>query len=243
MNETDQLVKEYYDCLNKQKFVEKDLDYSALEKYKPMLKNLSLIGNNGLYVFDLYRKENVYTQYNFRGLYGHDQPESERSSSEFYNSKIHPADFPVLIRNAATFVNFLLPLPKEERAQYKLINEYRIQNGEGKYVRILEQYQVLEFDKHTNIWLAMGMIDISPNQDEQGGVKSQLLEFKTGKFFLITEKEAAPSRENFSSKEEASRLSEAIQKVNVQRKKIIEKIHAENASEVSKRIVKYGLLE
>ncbi len=244
MNETEQFVKDYYEWLNKQAFVEKDLDYSALEKYKPTLKNLSLLGNNGIYVFDLYKKQNVYTIYNFTSLYGYDQSESDKTSNEFLNSKIHAEDFVQLIALAAEFIKFLLPLSKEERNQYKLINEYRLLNAENKYVRIIEQYQVLEFDKHGHIWLALGVLDISPNQEELSGVKSQLLDYKTGRFLPLSGKEKNNlTIENFSNKEEASRLSDSVHKVNVQRKKIMEKLHAENATEVSKRILKYGLLE
>lgn len=243
MNDTDQLVKEYYEWLEKQTFVEKDLDYSALEKYKPMLKNLSLLGNNGIYVFDLYKKENIFTLYNFSSLYGYDQSEAERTSSEFLNTKIHPEDFQALIGNAASFLKFLLPLSKDERSQYKLINEYRIANPTGQYSRVVEQYQVLEFDKHGNMWLALGVIDLLPEQQEAGVVKSQILEYKTGKFLPLTENANSLVKENFSGTDQASRLSDNVHKVNLQRKKIIEKLHAENAADVSRRILKYGLLE
>ncbi|HVE00047.1 MAG TPA: PAS domain-containing protein [Cytophagaceae bacterium] len=240
---TEALIQEYYGWLNKQEFVEKDLDYSALEKYKPMLKNLSLLGNNGVYVFDLYKKENVFTLYNFTGLYGYDQNESDKTSNEFLNSRIHPDDFPQLIRRAADFVEFLFPLSKEERSQYKLINEYRIKNAEGKYVRVLEQYQVLEFDKHGNIWLAMGMIDMSPEQGQQEGVQSEIFDFKSKKFLPLSDSQKKLTKENFLNAETDSALTERIKKVNTQRKKILEKLHAENATEVSKRISRYGLLE
>lgn len=243
MNETDQLVKEYYGWLEKQAFVEKDLDYSALEKYKPMLKNLSLLGNNGIYVFDLYRKENIFTLYNFTNLYGYDQSETDKTSSEFLNTKIHPEDFQQLIGNAAAFIKFQFPLTKEERSQYKLVNEYRIANSTGQYSRVIEQYQVLEFDKHGNMWLALGVIDLLPEQEDAGGVKSQILEYKTGKFLPVSEKEIELVKENFSDTDQASRLSDNVHKVNQQRKKIIEKLHAENAADVSKRILKYGLLD
>ena len=62
------------------------------------------------------------------------QKEAERKSTEFFNSKIHPEDFKGLIQKATRFLEFLYPLSKEERSQYKLVNEFRVLNEKEKYV-------------------------------------------------------------------------------------------------------------
>lgn len=72
-------------------------------------------------------------------------------------------------------------LSAEERCDYKLINEYRLKNGWGNYVRAIEQHQVLENDKDGNCWLALSILDLSPNQDLDTKVLSKLFNFKSGK--------------------------------------------------------------
>jgi len=58
-------------------------------------------------------------------------------------------------------------------------------NAEKKYVRVIDQHQVLELDDSGNMWLILIVIDISPNQESYDGIKSQLFNYKTGKIFPI----------------------------------------------------------
>ena len=49
--------KVYFELLNQQKFVAEELDYSILEKHKSMLQTLANIGNSGVSVFDIFKKD------------------------------------------------------------------------------------------------------------------------------------------------------------------------------------------
>ena len=68
---------------------------------------------------------------------------------------------------------------KELAFDAKLINEYRVDVG-GRYVRVIEQFQVLELDRSGNVWLSLSMLDVSPNQGTEDGVRSQLFHYRTG---------------------------------------------------------------
>ena len=52
-------------------------------------------------------------------------------------------------------------------------------------MRVIEQKQALETDRHGNIWLALSVLDISPVQEPLDAVKSQLFNFKTGEIRLL----------------------------------------------------------
>ncbi len=242
------LVKEYHECLEKQSFITKDLDYSILEKYKPILKQLSLLDNSGITVFDLSQKEHIYASYNFNNLFGHNLSESKKSGSEYFNSKIHPEDFTLLIQTYIKFTEFLFSISKEERINHKLISNYRILTTSDKYVSVTEQYQEMEPDKNKNVWLALSVIDLSPIQNNQLEIQSQILNFKTGDFFnLIDEKNKTLVREitknTFLKKETYSLLSDTLGKVNLQRRKMLEKLNIDNPMEAIKRVAKLGLVD
>ncbi len=245
---------DYFEMMNRQKFNECDLDYSILERHKIMLKQLSVIGNSGLSVFDMFRQEHVFVSYNFDNLFGFDLNEAEKNGIDYFNSRVHPDDLVALMVNATKLWKVFYTLPAFERINYKLINEYRILNREEKYIRVIEQHQVLEQDLHGNIWLALSIIDISPNQENYSGIKSQLLNYKTGTIYPFLSGDEKKAKENllnltrreievlqlvkegFLSKEISDRLSISIHTVNTHRQRILEKLGVNNSMEA----VSYG---
>ena len=73
---------------------------------------------------------------------------------------------------------------RELAPDVKFINEYRV-DVVGRYVRVIEQFQVLEFDPKGNIWLSLSMLDVSPNQDALVGVHCRLLDFRDAGTFPV----------------------------------------------------------
>ena len=60
-----EMQKAYSRLLEKQKFVETDLDYSILEKHKPVLQKLAETSNSFISVFDMFQKKHVFHSNNF----------------------------------------------------------------------------------------------------------------------------------------------------------------------------------
>jgi len=118
-------------------------------------------------------------------------------------------------------------------------------NAENQYVRVIEQHQALELDKQGNLWLALSILDISPNQNSNETLKSQVLNFRTGKFISLTDtnSEIAASltqreieilklvKNGLLSKEISDRLSISIHTVNTHRQRVLEKLGANNSME------------
>jgi DNA-binding CsgD family transcriptional regulator len=261
MYEKEKIELEYFELLNTQKFVENDLDYSVLELQKPFLQKLSMVGNSVISVFDLFKKQHVFSSNNLQNLFSYDSEQVEHLVNESLDSKIHPDDFLLLMRNGIRLMRFILSKSHEERSDFKLINEYRILNNEGKYVRVIEQHQPLEFDKYGNIWLTLSVLDISPNQENYQGIKCQILNYRTGKLYPLLEIETTMSnsgyrkltrkeleilhlvKDGFLSKEISDKLSISVHTVNTHRQRILEKLGVDNSMEAVNFASSLGLLD
>ena len=252
MNKTENIEQEYYEVLNEQKFIESELDYSIFEKQLPFLNQMARVKNSGLTVFDLHKKEHIFNSYNLNNLFGYDL---NNIDTDYYNSRIHPDDFISLIKTGVLILKHSYKLPVSERKNYKLQNEYRILNSENKYVRIIEQFQILELDNNGNIWLALSTMDISPNQAEYNGVRSQWINIKTGKIKVvktdISESIKLSNRENeilsfvidgFLSKEISEKLSISLHTVNTHRQNILKKLGANTSIEAIRFARKLNLV-
>jgi PAS domain-containing protein len=189
MNETDKsnIGNIYFELLNQQQFVAEELDYSNFNKHIPILQAMAKIGNSGISVFDIFKKEHIFSSPNFCAMLGYSVQDIADKGHSFIDSKIHPDDFIELMKNGISLLKLFYQFSSDEKINYKLINEYRILNAENKYIKILEQHQVLELDKFGNLWLTLSTIDISPNQDIDEKIKSQLQNFKTGKIVAFLE--------------------------------------------------------
>ena len=254
---TEHLVNQYQELLSNWSLNKASLDYNILEQHKNVLCTISSIGNNGITVFDFNTKQHVFVSYNFSDIFGFDLQQVEREGNSYFDSRIHPEDFNVILRNGIQLLKFFLALAPDERINFKLINEYRILSNNNEYIRVVEQHQVLELDIDGNLWLSIGIIDISPNQNTMEGVKCQLLNFKTGQLFpldfldrvesnvVITKREAEILqliKTGHLSKEISNILMISVHTVNTHRQRILEKLGANNAHEAIEFAKQKGII-
>lgn len=258
-NKLNQLSDTYAKVLNQQKFIPGELDYTSFDKHKPLLQALATLGNSGVSVFDLYKKNHLFYSPNFGSLLGYDSATIREKGSQFWDSKIYPEDFMEIIGNGISMLKLFFQFSIDEKANYKLINEYRILNAEDTYVRIIEQHQALELDKYGNIWLTLSIIDLSPNQNISEGFRSVLHNFRTG--IIIPFKDEIKKteaigvalskreiqilkmvKEGLLSKEISSSLNLSLHTVNTHRQRVLEKLGANNSMEAVIYASRFGLL-
>lgn len=259
MNEVGKLYQEYFAILESQNMKEEYLDYTLLDQHKLFLTKLDLIENSAISVFDLYKKEHVFASSNYSTMLQYDLDKIDKLGNEYFDSNVHPDDFLTNLKNGIELIKFSFNIPITERKDYKLISDYRVKNGHGDYIRIIEQQQALELDKKGNIWLALSTIDISPDQDLNAGSKSSIFNFKTGRlipFSFVTntkqEENILSKREKqvlklikdgLPSKEIADKLFISIHTVNTHRQRILEKLNVTNSFEAIQYASGLGLLE
>jgi len=249
----EQLHKEHYRLLDSQHFVEKDPDYAILDHHIPNLDRISELSNSVIMVFDLFRREHVYVSKNISQIFSLD-PEQSHGDPAYIDERIHPDDLFELYEAGLYFLRYGMSLPPARQKEGKLVNEYRILNGKGEYVRILEQQMCFENDIHGNIWLALGIMDISPDQSPDTPFRSRLIDLREGKVYLFPPpgKEAMlTAREKeilqliskgLISKQIADKLYISVNTVNTHRQRILEKLQADNAIEAIKYAAMLGII-
>ena len=154
---------------------------------------------------------------------------------------VHPDDLEVVRRIDKKVWEFLDTLPEEEKLTYKYIYEMRILDR-GKYVRMIYQMRLLAF-KDDN-FLAIGMIDLAPEQSANTSVRFQIkncltdevvpFTIETATDVLLTPREReilALAKEGMFSKEISEKLNISIHTVNRHRQNILEKLQVDNIIE------------
>ena len=255
MTEQNSIEEIFLKFLTQYQFDEESLDYSVVAKHSRVLQTLSDIGNSGTGIFDFCKREIIFYSSNFGSLLGYELSDYQEFGQYFFANKIHPDDALKLSLNGVTILKLLNSFSSDEKLNHKHIYEYRMLNAKNQYVRIIEQYQVLELDPTGQVWLMINIVDISPSQDIQEDCRSQLLNFRTGKIidletpskleFELTKREIEILklvRDGFLSKEISGKLAISVHTVNTHRQRFLEKLGANNSMEAVIFASKYGLL-
>lgn len=255
-NDIKNLHETFIKLFEKQVFDEEELNYSILEKRKPILQKIAETSNSLITVFDLFQKKHVYHSSNFESFLGYTKNEFEKGGEYFLDSKIHSEDYIALLQNGITLFDLLINISNEQRLNCKLINEFRILNASNQFIKVIEQQQALELDSKGNVWLALSILDISPNQNINENLKAQILNFKSGEFvrllqtnvnkdLTLTKREIEilkHVKEGKLSKEISDTLFISVHTVNTHRQKILEKLSVNNSMEAVDIASKLGLI-
>ena len=246
MNKIEELYSEYIEILNWQKFDEADLDYNLLNKHIDFLKKMEAVTDSAISIFDMNKKEHIYISDNFSKMLGYNLDDMKKQGNAFFDSMVHPDDFLINLKNGIELVKFSFSVPLEQRRDFKLLSEFRMKNGKGNYIRIIEQQQILELDKKGNFWMALSTVDISPNQDLNEGVKSRIFNFRKKEFvnfpfhgqnsdeIKLSKREKqilSLIKDGMLSKEIAGKLFISVHTVNTHRQRILEKLNVSNSIE------------
>lgn len=255
MKENNNIQEIFIKYLTQINIDEKDLDYSKIEKYQKILQSLSDIGNSGTGIFDFSKRQFIFYSSNFGELLGYKLSDYQELGQHFFADKIHPEDALKLSINGVSVLKLFSNFSNDEKLNYKSIIEYRILNTQNKYVRLVEQFQVLELDSKGQLWLMMNIADISPNQEIDEVSKRQLLNFRTGEIIEMEEANTVQYeltkreieilklvKDGYLSKEISDKLSISVHTVNTHRQRFLEKLGANNSMEAVIFASKYGLL-
>ena len=211
--------------------MDKSIDEIA-QQYLPYIKILEQAGSFAVFLSDRFGHYYYVTEY------------IEASQEIDIEKLVHPDDWEVVRRIDKKVWEFLNTLPEEEKLAYKYIYELRVLER-GKYVRMIYQMRILAF-KEDN-FLAMGIIDIAPEQSANTSVRFQIKNCLTDEIVpfaiesaadtLLTPRERevlALAKEGMFSKEISKKLNISIHTVNRHRQNILEKLQVDNMIEAVK---------
>ena len=202
------------------------------QEYIPHLKILEEAGSFAVFLLDRFGRYYYVTEY----------VENIDTPQELDIEKlVHPDDLEVVRRIDKKVWEFLDTLPEEEKLAYKYIYELRVLE-KGKYIRMIYQTRILAF-KDDN-FLAMGIIDLAPEQSTNTSVRFQIkncltdeivpFTIETATDTLLTPREReilALAKEGMFSKEISEKLNISIHTVNRHRQNILEKLQVDNMIE------------
>ena len=211
--------------------MDKSIDQIAQE-YLPYMKILEQAGSFAVFLSDKFGHYYYVTEY------------IEASQEIDIEKLVHPDDWEVVRRIDKKVWELLDTLPEEEKLTYKYIYELRVLDR-GKYVRMIYQTRILAF-KGDN-FLAMGIIDLAPEQSANTSVRFQIkncltdevvpfaIESATDVLLTPREREVlALAKEGMFSKEISEKLNISVHTVNRHRQNILEKLQVDNMIEAMK---------
>lgn len=241
------LLEEYNELLDSQKFIEDELDYSILEKYRSLLSYLNEIESSSYEIYDLYKKKHIFFSPKFGAMLGFSANDLLVAGEINYDQRIHPEDMLSMFKVGNYFTRMRLETKRDEMMNYALISDFRIMNKRDEYVRVIKHYKVVEIDRHGNAWLVLCIITMSPDQDLTRPHRSKLINNTTGEIFYFVDDEElklnkAPisKREieildlisqGYSSKMISNKLFISTNTINTHRQNIIKKLGVSNTAE------------
>jgi DNA-binding CsgD family transcriptional regulator len=245
-NYLNEIYSQYQALMHQLKPSVQESDYTVLQKHIPFLERLDAIDRSSISIFDLNRKSHIYASPSYRNRLGiHDD---DNLGIEGFDRLMHPDDYLSALRTSVYFMRLILDLPAELVRNYKLIQDFRIQNGTGGWLRVVEQFTCLETDQTGKPWLSLSILDISPDQDVHAVHRATMIDTVTGELYTMPDDNKTGSNDNeplsgrerqvlslisegFVSKQVADKLYLSVHTVNTHRRNIIGKMNVSNTAE------------
>lgn len=250
------LNERHYRLMSSLIFDKADLDDNILNRHISFLNQLDAVSSGAISVFDLSRREHVYWSSKFETIFGWDMAKAQEEGNAYGDNRVYPEDLIQMLEAGYYFMRFALSIPPDKRKDFKLVTEYRTKGREDRYVRVVEQQSVLELDTRGNLWLALSLLDLSPERDIDAPYCARMINFKTGELYRFPPDEAMEDdpltmrekeilhliSKGLISREIADMLYISVNTVNTHRQRIIEKLNVSNTFEAIRYAAEIGIL-
>ena len=191
-----------------------------------------------------------YISKNLNACLGMDREDLKAKGMRYLWSKMHPDDLDVWLKALDELMNFTLKeVAVEDRSKMNYTWNYRLKNGQGDYVNIVQNTTPLEFDNANKPIIGLAHYTVlSPNIKMQICASAKVLndrnEYETVYFNNFSQKllsDGISNRErdvvrllvlNYSSKEIAERLSISSNTVDTHRRNILKKLNISSTGEL-----------
>ena len=191
-----------------------------------------------------------YISKNLNACLGMDREDLKAKGMRYLWSKMHPDDLDVWLKALDELMNFTLKeVAVADRSKMNYTWNYRLKNGQGDYVNIVQNTTPLEFDNANKPIIGLAHYTVlSPNIKMQICASAKVLndrnEYETVYFNNFSQKllsDGISNRErdvvrllvlNYSSKEIAERLSISSNTVDTHRRNILKKLNISSTGEL-----------
>ncbi len=255
MERLNKSIQEHEQLFSEIQISPEDIDYEKAYNYLPFFKLLDSSQTSVVVSFDFYKRDYFYVSERFNSVFGFHENRLPLADHRFIRSRFHPDDF-VINTGSMKALHYLYQQPIEKRKDYRIIHEFRIQNDDDQWIRLIVQNDVLELDRKGNLWLDLKLWDFSPIQDIEAPGRFVFRNKFTGEVIYAlegqkTENSGISVREReilsmiadgMKSKEIAEKLFISANTVNNHRRNLIEKLHVSNCSEAVKMAMKLGII-
>ncbi len=214
------------------------------------------VGPYYYYIFDVMNGRFKYISPQMKEVLGYSP---EEMTLEYFFSRIHPEDQPVLLNYEKEIVHFFQKLPADKITKYKFSYDYRIQNSENNYVRLLQQVITIQFDNPKKVLLTLGVhTDISHIkkdnttslsfiglEGEPSYIDVDITEVYKAQKSLLTQREKEVVYLLINGDQTATiaqKLFISTHTVNSHRKNILRKTDSKSTTELATKVIKEGLL-
>lgn len=221
---------------------------------------LSLLDNverSSIALFDMTTIDYAFLTSNLKYLKKLPESDSGSRDMSYFFSRVHEADRELFMDTSIKTFNFLYSKRPEERKDYKICQDFRIQKEDGQWIRLSQQMLAIELDDSGNIRLILLVNDVSPIQEQTLPGRRYMEHIPTGKRVLFPESDAAAQspltkREleilglvsnGYPSKEIAALLGISSVTVNNHRQNILLKLNVNNSAEAVNYARNIGIMD
>lgn len=255
MEELIESIQEHSNYLGNIIMQDEDVDYERVQKHISLFENLDALGMSIVAILDYHKNDYFYISKKLNPLLGFNIPLSETKPHEWFRARVHPEDFVVNVAGIKAR-EYIEDQAESERKNFKLVHDLRMLNDENKWIRLIIQDSILEFDKKGKVWLVMKVLDLAPNQDIEAPGRSVLQNIVTNEIIFTIEGEKRNNHhitrrekevlhllsKGLASKQIAEELFISINTVNNHRKNILKKLKVNNASEAIQQSMRLKLI-
>jgi DNA-binding CsgD family transcriptional regulator len=233
------------------------LPAAELQQQLDIHKKLLHIFQTGEYYYFIFNLPDCsirYTSPEIKKVLGYDP---EQVDTGFFLEKIHPEDQSLFLNYEKRTAAFLQTLPVEKLYKYKTRCDYRVQQADGQYRRMMQQIAILNHNDSGNILNTLVVhTDISHLKPEGRPVLSFIgmdnepsyIDVEVEQVFrpspeAITRREKSIIRlliEGLSSKAIADQLYLSKQTIDTQRKNMLKKFNVKNTNELVALVIQKG---
>jgi hypothetical protein len=140
-------------------------DYSKADALRPFWEQMESTGNLITIVWDYAKNDFLYLSDKFFNYFGFDPEKVYREKLAYPLNRLIPVDAMIMINGSAFVWDYVTELPVDQRKNYKVIAEYRMQNDHHKMIRVHYQNITLELTDTGDVWLSMMLFELAPDQN------------------------------------------------------------------------------